>query len=117
VRLRGCLYVTFVNSGIVWRLAGSRGGDAGALEVGADLRLLVAPFLEFVGAVFFFQDLALGLWKHERVVREIDLRELVEVGCNRRRSVFGDLRDRVFAHDAVLHAAGVFDGYVEGAED
>jgi hypothetical protein len=41
---------------------------------------LVAPFLEFVGAVFFFHDLALGLGRHGRVVGEIDLGELVEVG-------------------------------------
>jgi hypothetical protein len=70
-----------------------------------------------VGAVFFFHDLALGLGRHGRVVGEIDLGELVEVCCNRRRSVFGDLGDPVYAHDAVLHTAGVFNSDVEGAED
>ena len=37
-----------------------------ALEVDADLCLLLAPFLEFLGAVFFFHDLALGLGRNGR---------------------------------------------------
>ena len=91
--------------------------DAGAFQVGADLGLLVFPFLEFLGAVLFLHDLALGFWRDPRVVGEIDLSGLVKVGVVGRRSVLGNLPDRTHALDAELDAVGIFHGDVEGAQN
>jgi len=49
---------------------------------------LGAPFLEFLGAGFFFHDLAPGFGGNEGVVGEIDLRALVEVFVDLRLGVF-----------------------------
>jgi len=91
--------------------------DSCSFQVGADLGLLGLPFVQFLDAVFFFHDLAFGFWGHPGVIGEIDFCGLVEGGVIWRRGVVGDLRHHIFSVEIELHAAGVFHGDVQGAQN